>query len=102
MALESTSDRLNVSTEARAERLARRVAALERQVEARVEQVEDLRRQLAHAERQATSNASELAEARRIKAEYDALMATFTMRALRLPRAVYGEVRRRLRGATGR
>lgn len=96
MALESTSDRLEVSAEARAERLARRVAALERQVEARIGQVDDLRRRLAHAERQAMPIGSEL-ESSRKAAEYDALMATFTMRALRLPRSVYGDVRRRLR-----
>ena len=102
MTPESPSDRLDVSAEARAERLARRVAALERQIESRIEQVEDLRRRLAHAEREGMATGSDPVEARRKAAQYDALMATFTMRALRVPRAVYGEVRRRLRAAPGR
>ena len=99
MAVEGASDELQVSPEARLERLTRRIAALERQVEARIAQVEDLQRRLAHAENVARVSQEALAEAEAAKpkaAEYDALMNTVTMRALRLPRSWYAAARRRL------
>ena len=94
-------DQLEVSAEARADRLARRVAALERQLEARIEQVEHLRRQLAHGEAHSAfddrrSNATSFSELERKAAEYDALMRTFTMRALSRPRGWYAALRRRV------
>ena len=97
MGVEEASDDLRVTAEAREERLARRVAALERQVEARIAQVEDYQRRLAHAERRAEEASQVLAKA----TEYDVLMGTITMKALRLPRSWYGRARRtalRMRG----
>jgi hypothetical protein len=97
-----------VTAEAREERLARRVAALERQVEARIEQVEDYQRRLAHVENalRATEEAAGdqhlTEEVRRKAAEYDALMATFTMKALELPRSWYGRARRTVSRITAR
>lgn len=96
MAVEEASDDLRVSAEARVERLTRRAAALERQVEARITQVEDLQRRLAHEENQARAARHEAAVAMPKAIEYDALMNTVTMKALRLPRAWYGAARRRL------
>ena len=108
------SDRLDPAPEAQLDRLRRRVSALERQLEARIAQVDALNDRLAaQAERPAAPAGEEVAAARdeaaRARhqadllaakaAEYDALMGTFTMRALRLPRAWYGAVRRRLAGA---
>ncbi|MDQ3643782.1 MAG: hypothetical protein M3450_20515 [Actinomycetota bacterium] len=104
MGVEEASDDLRVTAEAREERLARRVAALERQVEARIAQVEDYQRRLAHAEnaartaedalRTAESGAEEASRMLEKAREYDALMGTITMKALRLPRSWYGRVRR--------
>ena len=91
---DEASGELQVPAEARAERLARRVAALERQVEARIEQIEDLKRLLLHAENLVAAARQETAAAKLKGAEYDALMRTFTMRALRLPRGAYGMARR--------
>jgi len=98
-----SSEDLQVSAEAREHRLARRVAALERQVETRIAQVEDLQRRLAHAEngwraaeeaRGASERRAADADGARGKAvEYDALMGTFTMRALRVPRTWYAQAR---------
>ena len=111
MGVEEASDDLRVTAEAREERLARRVAALERQVEARIAQVEDYQRRLAHAEnaartaedalRRAESGAEEVSQMLQKAREYDALMGTITMKALRLPRSWYGRARRaalRMRG----
>lgn len=85
------------------ERLQRRTAALERQLQVRIDQVEDLQRRLAHQDRVAAEARDDAAHARQEvealrprAAELDALMNTMTMRALRLPRAWYGDVRRRL------
>lgn len=97
MAVDDAPPDLQVTAEAREERLARRVAALERQVEARIAQVEDYQRRLAHVE-----NALAVAEplARQVSevlwkaAEYDALMGTRTMKMLRLPRSWYSRARR--------
>ncbi|HEV2761261.1 MAG TPA: hypothetical protein VGV86_17000 [Acidimicrobiales bacterium] len=111
MGVEEASDDLQVTAEARHERLARRVAALERQVEARIAQVEDYQRRLAHAEnaaraaeealRTAERRAEEASQVLGKSSEYDALMGTITMKALRLPRSWYGRARRaalRMRG----
>jgi chromosome segregation ATPase len=111
MGVEEASDDLRVTAEARGERLARRVAALERQVEARIAQVEDYQRRLAHAEnaartaedalRTAERRVEEASQALGKAKEYDALMGTITMKALRLPRSWYGRARRttlRIRG----
>ena len=93
-------DRLDVPVEALVERLRRRVAALERQLDTRIEEVAELRQQLddAHAllgeSRQGEARAWR--EVERRAAEHDALMNTFTMRALRRPREWYGAARRRL------
>ena len=94
MAVEEGPDQLDIAPEARIERLTRRVAALERQVEARIGQVDDLQRRLRHAENLDGASQQEMAAAKAKAAEYDALMATFTMRALRLPRAAYAVVRK--------
>ena len=111
MGVEEASDDLRVPAEARQERLARRVAALERQIEARIAQVEDYQRRLAHAEnaartaedalRRAEGGAEEVSQMLEQAKEYDALMGTITMKALRLPRSWYGRARRaalRMRG----
>lgn len=97
------SDPLEVPPDALVERLQRRIAALERQLEARIAQVTELQSRLLETEHQhrvaAEEPAQALAEADALRhkaAEYDALMATLTMRALRRPRAWYGQARRRL------
>ena len=97
------SDPLEIPADAQLERLQRRVAALERQLEARIAQVDDLRRQLderaapAGAAREDAARVRAEADVLRHKAEqYDALMRTFTMRALGGPRAWYASARRRL------
>lgn len=94
MASPESPDRLDISDDARLARQTRRVAALERQVEARIEQVADLRRQLAHAERLVRAAKDEATASALRAVQYDALMATFTMRALRLPRAAYAAARK--------
>ena len=97
-----SSDRLDVPPDARVERLQRRVAALERQLEARIAQIADLQLHLAEQQRRAERAERDgpvpiaEAELRHKAAEYDALMATLTMRILRRPRAWYTQVRRRL------
>ena len=85
------------------ERLKRRTAALERQLQARIDQVEDLQRRLAHHEKLAADASEDAAKAwrevevlRPRAAELDALLNTFTMRALSRPRAWYGDARRLL------
>jgi hypothetical protein len=94
------ADQFEVTEAARADRLARRVKALERQLEARIEQVEDLQHQLAHREAlhaalvESHSDTAGFSEVERKAAEYDALMRTFTMRVLRRPREWYSAVRR--------
>jgi len=103
MAVEERADELQIAEEARADRLARRVAALERQVEARIAQVEDYQRRLAHAEngwKAAEKAAGEAAEVLWKAKEYDALMGTLTMKALRLPRTWYGQARRLVESRT--
>lgn len=96
------AERLEIPHDAQVERLRRRSAALERQLEARIAQVEDLQRRLAEAERPGAAGEAEVAalrqEAERWRTEYEALMNTFTMRALRQPRRWYAAARRRLGG----
>ena len=96
-------DPLEIPPDAQVERLQRRVAALERQLEARIGQVDELRRRLeeldrlmARAGEDATGAQAEGDVLRRKAAEYDALMQTFTMRALSRPRELYASARRRL------
>jgi predicted RNase H-like nuclease (RuvC/YqgF family) len=97
-----SSDRLDVPADARVERLQRRIAALERQLEARIAQIADLQEHLAEQQRRIRLAEGDgpvpvtEVELRHKAAEYDALMATLTMRILRRPRAWYTEARRRL------
>ena len=97
------SDSLEITPDAQLERLQRRVAALERQLDARIAQVDELRHRSEEQERSAVAARDDAARARaeadllRHKAEeHDALMHTFTMRALSRPRALYASARRRL------
>ena len=91
---------LDVPPEALLERLRRRVAALERQVEARIEQASIIQAQLTEAHRlleeARAGEARAWREVERLKAEHEALMNTLTMRLLRRPREWYGAARRRL------
>ena len=97
------SDPVEAPPDALVERLQRRTAALARQLQVRIEQVEDLQRRLAHQERLAAAASDDAANAwREVEAlrpradELETLMNTFTMRALRRPRIWYGEARRLL------
>ena len=101
----ATFEPLEITDEARTERLQRRAGGLERQLEARIAEVARLRERLAHHEAmvQATTSSDpgaqqELHVLRHKAAEYDALMRTLTMRGLRLPRTWYAAARRRLPG----
>ena len=85
-----------VPVDALVARLQRRVAGLERQLEARIAEIGRLHERLSDQERQ-TRAARDDAKRAQVKAdELDALLGTFTMRALRRPREWYGAVRRRL------
>ena len=101
-AIGDPSDRLDVPADAHVERLQRRIAALERQLEARIAQIADLQVHLAEQQRRAQRAEGDgpvpigEVELRHKAAEYDALMATLTMRILRRPRAWYTQVRRRV------
>jgi len=104
MAGDGASDDLQVTAEAVQDRMARRIAALERQVERRIAQVEDYQRRLAHAENAAQEAERSLRDAPQLQwkaAEYDALMGTMTMKALRLPRSWYARARRAALQARG-
>ena len=94
------TDRLEISPEAEVKRLRRRVAALERQLQARIAQVDDLRDRLTRQERRLAAADGEASrtpqDADPRIAEYEALMNTLTMRALRRPRDWYAAARRRL------
>ncbi len=100
-----TPDRLEIPLDARVARLERRAAALERQLEARIAEVDALKDRLAEQDGLTAGvmdddpvRAWQNAEIVRQKAaEYDALMSTLTMRMLRRPRAWYARARRRLR-----
>jgi chromosome segregation ATPase len=89
-----------VPVDALVERLRRRVAALERQLGVRIEEVASLRAQLAEAHRllgdSREAEARAWREVEQWKTEHEALMNTLTMRALRRPREWYGAARRRL------
>jgi len=105
MAGDGASGDLQVTAEAVQERLTRRIAALERQVEARIAQVEDYQRRLAHAENAAREAEHGIVGTRQVlwkAAEYDALMGTITMKALRLPRSWYAQARRAASQRTNR
>lgn len=73
---------------------ARRAAALERQLELRTAEVDRLRAEVAVLAGGGSGSAYSpvVAEWQAKAAEYDALMATKTMHALRIPRAVYGRL----------
>jgi len=94
-------DALHLDAEGQAERMTRRVRALERQLEIRIDQVEDLKRQVAHYKRmsQDPRSGAEIEQLEHKAAEYDALMSTFALRVLRRPRSWYGMFRRRITGA---
>jgi predicted RNase H-like nuclease (RuvC/YqgF family) len=91
-----SSDALEIPLEAQVERLQRRVSALERQLEARIAQVDELRDRLASPQELVAEDRGDDEILRRKAAEYDALMQTFTMRALSRPREWYASARRRL------
>ena len=79
------------------ERYARRAAALQRQLELRAAEVDQLRAEVAALTARLAGAgepvyAPAVVEWRAKAAEYDALMATKTMHALRIPRALYGRL----------
>ncbi len=78
------------------ERLRRRSAALERQLDSRIGEVAALKERLAERDRQGDVVLGDIEVMRAKAAEYDALMATLTMRALRRPREWYSEALRRI------
>jgi hypothetical protein len=80
---ENDTNKLVVSADVRAERLARQVSSLQRQILRRAAEMERLGDQLAHSE----------AERQRLAHELDALQQTRTMRLLQRPRAFYAKVR---------
>lgn len=83
--------------DAMVERLQRRTAALERQLEARIGEISNLQARLAEQEPLTQAAADALVHRAN---EYDALMQTLTMRVLRRPRAWYTTARRRAPGLT--
>jgi hypothetical protein len=105
------SGRLEMTEQARADRLARQVRGLARQVEQRAMLAETAQRCLE--EKTATIDAqrreleslrAELSTVRAAADEYDRVMSTKTMRALRIPRQSYARLRALLprAGATTR
>lgn len=79
------------------ERYERRAAALQRQLERRIAEVDQLRAEVAALTAQLAGDGvvvhpPAVAEWRAKAAEYDALMATKTMHVLRIPRALYGRL----------
>jgi hypothetical protein len=95
-----------VSPDERAQRLERRLASVLRQLELRIAEVDQLRhdfdRQLLSSSRgqQLQRRLVELErEAVTWRGQYERLMATKTMRALRVPRSLYGRLRPRLDGS---
>ncbi len=90
-----------MSSDAYVERLQRRNVALQRQLEARISQVGGLQARLDERERAGPAGAAEVELLRARAAEYEALMATMTMRALRRPRAWYTGALRRFPALAG-
>jgi hypothetical protein len=74
---------LVVSADLRAERLARQVSSLQRQILFRAGEMERLGKQLAQSE----------AERQRLAHELDAVLQTRTMRLLQRPRTLYAKLR---------
>ena len=91
-----STDRLEIPADAQLERLQRRVAAMQRQLDARIAQVDELRSRLADNDRLVAEATREAEILRSKAAQYDALMQTLTMRVLRRPRDWYITARRRL------
>ena len=92
---------LEISDAARSERLARQIRGLTRQLEVRIEVTEALQARLEEQSAALAARETELAAVlvelpalRATAAEYHYVMATKTMRALRLPRRWYGGLRR--------
>jgi hypothetical protein len=99
------SPQLDISPEARLEWYETRAAALERQVDSRIGQVQALEQQLKHLEQQFKGLEQPLKDIAAIAGEdlglliakakgYDELMQTRTIRILRRPRAAYAWLRR--------
>jgi hypothetical protein len=88
---ENDTNELVVSADLRAERLARQVSSLQRQILFRAAEMERLGDQLAESE----------AERQRLAHELDALLQTRTMKLLQRPRAFYAKLRglRRTQGS---
>lgn len=104
MVVDGASDDLQVTEAACQDRLERRIAALERQLEARIAQIDEYQRRLAQAEGVARAAERAMGDVPQVvwkAAEYDALMNTATMKALRLPRSWYARARRAARRARG-
>jgi hypothetical protein len=76
------------------DRLAATAEVLRRQLAQRTAELTALRDEMAALTAQLTGGAltPQVAEWRAKAAEYDALMATKTMHALRIPRAIYGRI----------
>ena len=92
------SSQLDTSPEARIEWYETRTAALERQIDSRIGQVQELEQQLKGLEQQLNGIAAIAGDDLGLlvaKAnEYDELMQTRTLRILRRPRAAYAWLRR--------
>ena len=93
-------DRLEITDEALAARAERRVERLVRQLELRIAELDEVRPRLDRAEAELAAARlalegcqAELRTARAKADEHDRLLATKTMRLLRVPRAAYGRVR---------
>ena len=67
-------------------------ADLRRQLERRTSEVAALRAEVAALSAQLAGGQTVVSEWRAKAAEYDALMATKTMHAVRIPRAIYGRI----------
>ena len=95
-----TDEPFDIPVDALVDRLRRRTAAVERQLDARIEEVGTLRARIAdHDNVLAAAREGEARawrEVERLTAEHEALMSTLTMRILRRPRDWYGAARRRL------
>lgn len=82
---------LDVGPEDRGRRVERRLGAVLRQLEQRIAELDRQRSEIAALRADVERHR---AEAERWRGEHEALMATKTMRALRLPRSLYSRFRR--------
>jgi hypothetical protein len=97
------SAKFEVSSVERAQRLERRLASVLRQLEIRIAEVDQLRHDL-DGDLLSSSRGQQLQrrlvdlerEAGAWQGQYERVMATKTMRALRVPRSLYGRLRARL------